>query len=315
MKNILKNIIDKIKNYFKTFTFKKFLKVLLLVVEIVILIIIISLNKLIGNWCYLIWGLLLLGVILVLFQNKKLLRYVKGNGVIFGNRGSGKGLLLNYLIVNDKTKPYCNVPYGNRTEDINVGEYFNVLNPNTLNNFIDNNIKIINKTPFEKYEGRNIYLDDVNIYFPNWADNKLKKEYPSMPVLLAISRHLFNNNMVITTQTAERPYKMLRELQTDYGIQVKYSIWFSEWIPFLRYFCFTNYIYYENIESKGLLPFESLNMLGELTKGIRLNAGTSIKKEYEARNGVIRRGRLLQRKSKVCYDTRYFHTKVFGKKP
>ena len=109
MKNKIKNIIDKIKNYFKTFTFKKFLKVLLLVVEIVILIIIISLNKLIGNWCYLVWGLLLLGVVLVLFQNKKLLRYVKGNGVIFGNRGSGKGLLLNYLIVNDKTKPYCNV--------------------------------------------------------------------------------------------------------------------------------------------------------------------------------------------------------------
>ena len=102
-----------------------------------------------------------------------------------------------------------------------------------------------------------------------------------MPVLLAISRHLFNNNMVITTQTAERPYKMLRELQTDYGIQVKYSIWFNEWIPFLRYFCFTNYIYYENIESKGLLPFESLNMLGELTKGIRLNAGTSIKKSMK----------------------------------
>ncbi len=64
MKNKIKNIIDKIKNYFKTFTFKKFLKILFLLVEIAILIIIISLDKLIGNWGYLIWDLLLLELLL-----------------------------------------------------------------------------------------------------------------------------------------------------------------------------------------------------------------------------------------------------------
>lgn len=268
-----------------------------------------------GVWYWLGLVAILIIVVFILYRNSKIRKWTKGNGVIFGNRGSGKGLILNYLIRKDKTKPYSNVPYGDKTENINVGEYFNVLYPNTLDSFINNDITIIDKTPYLKYEKRNIYLDDVNIYFPNWADNKLKKEYPCMAVLLSISRHLFDNNMVITTQSADRPYKILRELQTDYGIQCKYSVWFNKYIPFLRHFVFTKYIYYENIENKGKLPFEGSNILGETGKGVYLTAGTATKKQYEAMNGKIRNGYLLQLKKKVNYDTRYFHEKVFGEKP
>lgn len=268
--------------------------------------------------------LVILGIVLLLFgvyafiNNKKFEAQAVGNGIIFGGRGKGKGLLLNKRINTDKNKKhFCNVPYNDKTELIDVKEYIDSIIPNTTENFINNNVQIIKKK--EKFEKVNIYWDDVGVYAPNFMDNQLKKFYPSLSALLPINRHLYDAYMIITTQDINRPYKLLRELQTDFAIKAISSKgfgWLWNAIPLLRFFSTTKYIYYENNTSalNGLLPFQAKGVVNETLKHGLLSAGQATKEVYEAQHGNIRYGRIFQLKKNINYDTRYFHTVVFNEK-
>lgn len=256
-------------------------------------------------------------VVLIMFLifNNRFIKEAQGNGVIYGGRGKGKGLLLNFLIRKDRTKPFCNVEYKGAELLDDPSEYLESITPNTIENFINNEVVNVNK--IEKFEGRNVYLDDVNVYMPNWADNLLKKHYESMPPMLAINRHLYNAHMVITTQDRERPYKILKELQTDFNIKAVKTRGFGfiwQCIPFLRYFVYTKYIYHENAKAVDMLPFNSKAMINETIKHGYLTSGQATKETYEATNGIIRYGRVLQLKKHLGYDTRFFHQVVYGYK-
>lgn len=262
---------------------------------------------------------LILGIIIYMYvesHNKRFIKECSGNGIIAGGRGKGKGLLLNKRINADGVH-FCNVPYNEKTIVINIKEYIDSIAPNTTDNFITSSIEVVKK--MDKFEGRNIYWDDVAVYAPNYMDSKLKKHYPSLSALLPINRHLYNAFMIITIQDFNRPYKLLRELQIDFGIKAiktrgSYDsrIWNS--IPILRNFIYTKYIYYENVDSaqKGLLPFNAKSLINETLKHGYLTAGQATKEEYEAVNGRISYGFIMQRKSVVKYDTRYFHQLLFG---
>lgn len=262
---------------------------------------------------------LILAIIMYLYveaHNKRFVKECSGNGIIAGGRGKGKGLLLNKRINADK-EHFCNVPYNEKTTVINIKEYIDSIAPNTTDNFITSSVEVVKK--IDKFEGRNIYWDDVAVYAPNFMDSKLKKHYPSLSALLPINRHLYNAFMIITIQDFNRPYKLLRELQIDFGIKAiktlgtyTHKIWNA--IPILRHFIYTKYIYYENVDSaqKGLLPFNAKTVLTETLKHGYLTAGQATKEQYEAVNGKIKYGFVMQRKSVVKYDTRYFHELVFG---
>ncbi|MEM0173690.1 MAG: hypothetical protein QXI16_04195 [Sulfolobaceae archaeon] len=266
-------------------------------------------------------GLVLLLVFLfIYFKNKQFLSYANGNGIIYGGRGKGKGLMLNYRIRKDKTFPFCNVPYDNSellTEPI---EYLNSIKPLTIDSFISGDIKHIPK--LEKFEKRNIYLDDVNIYLPNWADSQLKKTYQSMPPMIAINRHLYDAFMIITTQDRERPYKLLKELQSDFSMKAIKTYGkdkgsdrshFWQCIPILNHFIAVKYIYHEIPKSQDMLPFEAKGIVNETLKHGYLSSGQATKEVYEATNGKIFYGYVIQLKKHVSYDTRYFHKVVYGK--
>lgn len=271
-----------------------------------------------------IYTLLITLILLIIFyiwaryNNNNFIKQCSGNGVIFGGRGKGKGLLLNKKINSDGFH-FCNVPYNDKTILINIKEYIDSIQPNTSHNFITNSVQQIKK--IDKFEGKNIYWDDVGVYAPNFMDNELKKYYPSLSCLLPINRHLYNAYMIISVQDLKRPYKILRELQTDFAIKAiktigtKNSIIWNS-IPILRKLIITKYIYYENIDTaeKGLLPFNAKTVLTELSKHGYLTSGQALKEQYEATYGQIRYGFVIQRKSKVNYDTRYFHQIVFGEK-
>lgn len=262
---------------------------------------------------------LILAIIVYMYvesHNKRFVRECSGNGIIAGGRGKGKGLLLNKRINADGIH-FCNVPYNEKTIVINIKEYIDSIAPNTTDNFITSSVEVVKK--IDKFEGRNIYWDDVAVYAPNYMDSKLKKHYPSLSALLPINRHLYNAFMIITIQDFNRPYKILRELQIDFGIKAIKTvggydsrIWNA--IPILRHFIYTKYIYYENVDSaqKGLLPFNAKSLVTESLKHGYLTAGQATKEEFEAVNGKIRYGFVIQRKSVVKYDTRYFHKVVFG---
>ncbi|MEM0173880.1 MAG: hypothetical protein QXI16_05175 [Sulfolobaceae archaeon] len=263
--------------------------------------------------------ILFLGVLLLVLyaymKNKQFINQASGNGIIYGGRGKGKGLLLNYRIYKDKTKPFCNVQYGNSELLTEPAEYLNSIEPLKVDDFINGTIKHIPK--IEKYEKRNIYLDDVNVYMPNWVDAMLKKKYDSMPPMLAINRHLYDAFMIITTQDRERPYKLLKELQSDFSIKaIKTYGWGHLWncLPVLNYFVYTKYIYHELPKAVDMLPFQAMGVTNELMKTGYLTSGQATKEVYEATNGVIKYGFVLQRKKIINYDTRYFHQVVYGRK-
>ena len=262
----------------------------------------------------LIYCIIIIGFVLfALISNMKLLNRARGNGIIYGGRGKGKGLLLNYIIRKDKTKPFCNVPYGGADLLPDISDYLNSISPLTIDNFINNDIEQITKN--EKYEGRNVFIDDINVYLPNWSDSILKKRYPSLPSMLAINRHLYNAYCVITTQDRERPYKILKELQSDFSIKaIKTHGWSFIWncIPILHFFAYTKYIYHELPKSADLLPFSAKGLINETLKHGYLTSGQATKEVYDATNGIIRYGRVFQLKRNINYDTRYFHSIVFG---
>lgn len=259
--------------------------------------------------------LIIVGVTLLLsfIKNSAFMKQTKGNGIIYGAKGAGKGILLNYRIRKDKTKPFCNVPYENSELLKDIGEYLNSISPLTIHSFINNEIKTIPK--IKKFEGRNVYIDDINIYAPNWADSQLKKKYPSLPPMLAINRHLYNHYLIVTTQDRERPYKIIKELQTDFSIKALKTKGFSHFwncLPFFRNYVYTKYIYHELPKSSDLLPFKGKGLINEGIKSIALSSGQSIKEVYKAKYGIIKYGFVFQRKKKIKYDTRYFHKVVYG---
>lgn len=267
-------------------------------------------------WLILIYIIvILIALIVSSTANNRFIKQATGNGIIYGGRGKGKGLLLNHRIRKDKSNPFCNVKYGNAELLDNPAEYLNSITPNDTNNFINGDIKIIEKN--KKFEKRNVYIDDVNLIMPNWSDSELKKKYKSMPPLLAINRHLYDNFMIITTQDIERPWKILRELQGDFSIRAIKTLGFGfiwNCIPILRYFAYTKYIYHELPKSAGMLPFKAVGAVNEVAKHGYLTSGQATKEVYEASNGIIKYGFVLQLKKHIDYDTRWFHQVVFGSK-
>lgn len=308
IKKIIKNYVNDIK---KLDTFQKVLYFVILSILVVGFVL---------TFEYSIWILplvILVALVVIVLMNNKFLKSTNGNGIIYGNRGSGKGVLLQKKI-NSQKKPYfCNVPYSNKTLDLNMLEYFNSISPNTIENTINGDIKTVKK--IEKYENRNVFIDDINIYLPNFEDILLKKKYPGLPLVLAINRHLYNHYTIILTQAADRPYKVVRELQTDFSVKALKTFGFGYiWnaIPILRNLVITKYRYYEEIKAReeGVLPFNGKAVINETLKHAYLTSGQATKETFEAKYGKVFHGFVIQLKKSISYDTRYFHEKFYGYK-
>lgn len=212
-------------------------------------------------------------------------------------------------VKNDKGK----YPYFHTELLENIDEYFNSIEPLDTFDFLDGNYQHVKKN--YKFEGRNVILDDIGTYLPNWQDSLLKKRYPSMPPFLAINGHTYGAYMIATTQDRERPYKILKELQGDFSIKAVKTIgWGSLWncIPLLNYFIYTKYIWHELPKSVDMLPFSAKGLVNTGVKHAYLTGGQATKEVYEASNGKIKYGRLLQLKKNIVYDTRFFHQLVYG---
>lgn len=266
-----------------------------------------------------IWFVLVAVVVVMLIAKIQNVRYIKtasNNGVIEGNRGKGKGILLQKLN-NAYDKTFSNVPMGQNTEVINISEYINSIGNNTVLNTINGKIEVVKK--LMKFEGVPVLWDDITVYAPNYLDNLLKQTFPSLGLLLAINRHLYNSFMVISVQNRERAYKLLRELQTDYTIRALNTYGFGKlWnsVPLLRFFVVVKYRYYEEVKSAdaGVLPFKSIGALNKGVSSVYLTSGQATKDVYQAQHGLIYHGYVSIRKSKLYYNTRHFHEVFYGYK-
>lgn len=140
--------------------------------------------------------------------------FTRCNVMVFGKKGSGKDVLFAHVIALRGEKHYSNIPYDSNTELISLCQIS--AGNNTFEDCINGTIRKFDPR-FE--DGCDIYISDAGIYFPNTSDRHLNELYPSMPVLMALSRHLYNNNIHTNCQAFNRPWKKLRE-QADSFIQV-----------------------------------------------------------------------------------------------
>ncbi len=180
-------------------------------------------------WIYVIIGIgaaVVLGIVLIFgLRHRKEVKldeadkwlvgeFRRCNVMVFGKKGSGKDVIFAHVIALRGEKHYSNIPYDQNTEvielrEINAGD-------NTFEDCINGTVR-----PFEpRFDERSdIYVSDAGIYFPNTMDKRLNEMYPSMPVMLALSRHLYENNIHTNCQAFDRPWKKIRE-QADSYIQV-----------------------------------------------------------------------------------------------
>lgn len=233
---------------------------------------------------------LVIGVILII---KYILftRYLRDNFarcsvLVAGKKGTGKDLLFQYITNHSKKHHYANIPYNNKTEVIEIKEVS--CYPNDYEHIVNGDIK---KTPHKFREGSDIYISDIGVYLPSYMDSKLYNKFPSMPVLYALSRQLYGNNIHCNTQSIERGWKALRE-QADF-----YVITRRTWSLFgLLITKMTTYDRYQSAK-EDIRPVKT-RILNKYSK-----AETDI---YKASTGEIKEGYIIQRKSKITYDTRYF---------
>ena len=136
------------------------------------------------------------------------------NVMVFGKKGSGKDVLFAHVIALRGEKHYSNIPYDENTEVIELREI--AAGNNTFEDCINGTIKKFSPR-FE--EGCDIYISDAGIYFPNTMYGKLDELYPSLPIFMALSRHLYANNVHTNCQALGRPWKKIRE-QADSYIEV-----------------------------------------------------------------------------------------------
>lgn len=227
----------------------------------------------------------------------------EGNCIIFGPKGSGKDCLNNKGINARKEQCYANIPYNKEYCTIRDIRKFSV-EPNTYKNILNNDIKVIDK---ENKECCDMYISDGGIILPSQYSADLVKNYPSLPIYYALSRHLTNSNIHINTQYLGRVWDKLRE-QAEYFIRAVHTTKISIKIKNKEYgFLITNFIIYDNYQSalSKLNPFDNKRLF----EGAE---GAAARADFQAKHGNIKAYKVIQRISHVYYDSRHYHKDFYG---
>lgn len=217
------------------------------------------------------------------------------NVIVYGKKGCGKDLVFNYVINKRKRKCKSNIQFNEKyctVAPINSLE----LDGINFERLIDDNVIPVKKTLEEKVD---YYLSDGGIYLPSQYTSYLDKQYKSLPITYALSRHLAEMNIHINTQALIRPWNKLRE-QADTYIRCVKTIK-------LPFFLLTKMYAYDKYESanSNLLPFKAGGLSSKQKK--------ALKEQFKATNGLIRTCYILQRKRNIKYDTRALHKVIYGR--
>ncbi len=232
------------------------------------------------------------------------------NCIVFGLKGSGKDLLYNKAINSRKVNCYANIPYNKEYCTVKSIQDFSVA-PNTFENILNNDIKIVPKINKECCD---MYISDGGIFLPSQYSNQLIKNYPSLPIYYALSRHLTNSNIHINSQYLGRVWDKLRE-QAGYFIRavkttrLAMKVKDGENGKKLIGFLITDFIVYDNYASAmaQLQPFDNKRLFAGAE-------GAATKAEFIAKHGNIKAYKVIQRISDIHYDSRYFHNLIYGYK-
>lgn len=216
-------------------------------------------------------------------------KFNQGNIIFFGAKGKGKDLAFqNVIRIKQKKAPYVsNMDYGSNLKEIISFKDLTVA-PNTYENLIQG--KYIKIPPRFEWT-TDAFMSDAGIYLPSHFDNKLSKDFPSLPILYALSRQLYKMNIHLNTQALNRVWIKLREQADGYFKALK-----TISVPFV---IFQKVRYFEHYESanRNVLPFKHKIMNKE---------NNALADQFTATNGLIRDMWLVIPKSEIIYDTYWF---------
>lgn len=231
------------------------------------------------------------------YKGKKILIdcFSNDNVIVFGLKGKGKDLINNKVINSRNVPCYANIPYNRELCIVKSIQDFSV-SPNTYENILNDDVKQIKKI---NKENTDFYISDGGIFLPSQYSNNLIKKYPSLPIYYALSRHLTNSNIHINSQYLGRVWDKLRE-HAGYYIKACKTI-------NLFGFLITRFIVYDRYDS-AMSQLEPYNVTGLFTH----SESRANKEDFEAKHGHIKKYYIIQHKSKVYYQSRYFHTAFYG---
>lgn len=220
--------------------------------------------------------------------------FEKGSTMTFGERGTGKDLLCGnyaykcgYHISNIEYKEGYQIPLDFDLLDVK----------NSCVDFVEG---AINKFEYKYPEGVDIFISDINVYFPSTEFALLNKKFSRLPYFLSLSRQIANADVHLNCQSLARVWDKFREQSRTYGFCVKCK-YFKKFDLVIQ-----KVILYDKYDSALLAasPF--------MLKKPSVFASKDVKQNY-----LIERQRHLQQfgnikkftliyKNKSNYDTRYF---------
>lgn len=243
-----------------------------------------------------------------LFTSKKdigqVLRVFRsGNVLCAGPKGHGKDMLFS-LVIRRRSKDgeihAANIKYQGDTTVRAVGYYR--LENNGRKNFVNDNFNVETKHFTERED---YYISEAGLALPAHQNRQLEKDYPTFPIVYALSRHLGEFSIHANAQSFTRVWDKLRE-------QADYFIWCNSCKVFFSRVVRQDIIIYNRAETayQHIQPFKvRRGILGRPNKDDLAYA-----QRFNAKYGVVNRlvfWHILPKDD--VYDTRIFYKKLYKK--
>lgn len=211
--------------------------------------------------------------------------------VVCGKRGKGKDTLMSFVAYGQEHN--SNVPLQDYTNMILMKD---LMIPDFTRKVITTNSNLdLNYLDYKKFNNIT-FISDSQLYFPNYEDSALKKEYPYLANTYQVWRHLFDAGLHFNTQNLSRLWIILRE-QIEDCIMCLGCVW-------LPFYCLMKVRYYESAEDciKKLRPIKS-----------GLFKSSAQKVEESNRNEIYEMWLLIPRRY-INHDSRYFKKIVLSER-
>ena len=146
---------------------------------------------------------------------RKIIRcFEAGSVCVTGQRGTGKDMLMANVIAYRKA-PYVSImDYECASSEYHLLDFAALsMGGITYRDLISGNFK---KFKYPYPEGADIYITDIGVFFPSQYCNELNKLYPSIPLFMALSRHIADCNVHLNVQNLNRAWDKFREQSDQY---------------------------------------------------------------------------------------------------
>lgn len=238
---------------------------------------------------------------LVSIKHIKRKYFDSGSVCVFGQRGTGKDMLLANVAVRNK-QHISNVNYG-------VGHIpldFDLLD--IKNKPTDLVSGVVTPYTYPYPEKVDIFISDIGIYFPAQYCDFLNKKYPTLPMFLALSRQLGLANVHINSQALNRSWDKFREQSEIYLLTRSCRV--------LGKFVILNITIYDNYETAltKARPFwypPCRVIASRDEKALYRNNRLLAYQKYLETHGSVRNYTVVFY-NKSNYDTRYFKQLLGG---